>query len=369
MSAVVDGVPLCDLLERTGETWAFAAAEPLRADGTNPVVTSITQDSRAVGSGAVFCALRGSATDGHDYVASAVAAGAAAVVVERHITDEVIEIVVDDSRTATGELAAALYDHPDVALVAVTGTNGKTSVVTLVAHIVNACGGSAASMGTLTGALTTLAAPDFHAELQRHQHDGRTVVAAEVSSHALDQGRISGSRPAVSVFTNLSQDHLDYHDDMQDYFEAKARLFDDAFLAPAVIDVSGEWGAVLAERLAQSTPRTIVAVDGAGHVAGAELSSSSSTFTWRTHQIDLPLGGGFSVINAVLAAEASMLLGYDSGDIAAALAQMPQIPGRFEHVDQGQPFAVIVDYSHTPASIEAAIASARELTDLSLIHI
>lgn len=353
-------VRLDELLAQTRAPWV----EHLRSSlADSPEITSITQDSRTVTPGALFCALSGSNSDGHDHVGSAIEAGAAAVLVERHVTDAVPELLVTDARTAMGELAAAFNGHPDVQLVAVTGTNGKTSIVTLLAHIVNSCGGSAASMGTLTGSLTTLAAPEFHASLREHHEAGRNIVAAEVSSHALDQGRISGSIPAVSIFTNLSQDHLDYHESMESYFEAKARLFDEPFVAPAVIDVSDSWGARLVERLADSTPRTIVAVDGAGYVSGATLHHTSSEYTWRDHEVLLCLGGAFSVINAVLASEAAVILGYDVAGIVEALGTVPQIPGRFESIDQGQPFGVFVDYSHTPGSIDAAVESARTLTN------
>ena len=353
-------IALDELLARTRAPWTDSAASSISA---TPTITSITQDSRTVTNGALFCALRGSAFDGHDHVESAVDSGAVAVLVERHVTTRVPELVVANSRSATGELAAAFNDHPDVQLVAVTGTNGKTSVVTLVSHIINSTGGKAASMGTLTGSLTTAAAPDFHAALRDHALSGRNVVAAEVSSHALDQGRIAGSTPAVSIFTNLSQDHLDYHADMDDYFEAKAKLFGDDFVAPAIIEVSNPWGQRLADRLRSRSDRAVVAVDSADYIATARLEQTSSQFTWRGHEIDLPLGGAFSVTNAVLAAEAAVVLGLAPAEIARALSEAPQIPGRFETVDAGQPFAVVVDYSHTPASIEAAVASARNLTD------
>jgi len=359
-------IALDALLARAKAPWTQGAADALAKSlegSAVPLIRSITQDSRTVSDGALFCALRGHAFDGHDHVEAAVDAGAVAALVERHMTNRVPELIVDDARLATGEIAAAFNEFPEVLLVAVTGTNGKTSVVTLLAHIINSGDGSAASMGTLTGALTTAPAPEFHATLREHAEAGHTVVAAEISSHALDQGRIAGSAPAVSIFTNLSQDHLDYHADMDEYFEAKAQLFSDAFLAPAVIDVSDPWGAKLADRLAGSTPRTVVPVDGAGYIADAILDQGGSSFTWRDQMIDLPLGGAFSVTNAVLAAEASLLLGLKAHDIATALSAAPAIPGRFESVDAGQPFAVVIDYSHTPASVEAAVASARRLTD------
>ncbi len=342
-----------------------------------PEVTcsSITQDSRDVQPDAVFCAIRGHSVDGHDFLDGAIASGAVAIVIDAARsatanTGNVITILTGDTAKATGFLSAALWDQPtnNMALVAVTGTNGKTSVVTILAHIVNACGGQAASMGTLTGSLTTAAAPDFHAALAEHRTNGATVVAAEVSSHALDQQRIAGAVVAVAVFTNLSQDHLDYHADMEDYFLAKARLFGPDYNAPSVIDVSGDYGARLADMTAQrSSAAEMVRVEGNAIAHAGTLHEGSSTFTWRDRRIDLPLGGAFSVNNAVMAAEAAVLLGHTLDDVAAALRTVPAVPGRFESVDAGQPFAVIVDYSHTPASVAAAVDSARQLSDGKII--
>ncbi len=335
-------------------------------------VTAITQDSRAVVPGTLFCAVAGATLDGHDFVDSAIDAGAVAVVVERATTDRVPEVLTTDTRRATGYLAAAQSAQPSkhLDLVGVTGTNGKTSVVSLVAHIVRSCGDVAAAMGTLTGALTTAAAPEFQRSLRQHLVDGCSVVAAEISSHALDQQRIAGSDVSVAIFTNLSQDHLDYHADMEEYFEAKAQLFTDEFGADAVIDISDPWGARLAERIrelrstgALPADHELVTVDGAALIADARLEQRSSAFTWRGHAIELPLGGSFSVTNAALAAEAAVILGYDEAAIAAALHVAVPIPGRFESVDNGQPFAVVVDYSHTPASVTVAIESAREISD------
>lgn len=364
---------LDELLGKTRAPWAEPAAITLaEAADDPPEVTSITQDSRTVSAGALFCALQGSAVDGHEHIDAAIDAGAVAVVVERHITDRVPELIVADSRVATGELAAAFVGHPStfLDLVGVTGTNGKTSVVTLVAHIVTACGEPAASMGTLTGSLTTAAAPDFQQALRSHLQDGCAVVAAEISSHALDQRRVAGSEVSVAIFTNLSQDHLDYHPNMDDYFEAKARLFTPEFGADAIIDVSDSYGRQLADRVRSqreaglfSSDHELIEVDGAAEIAKATLAQQSSTFAWRGHDVELPLGGSFSVTNAILAAEAALALGYDEAKIAAALNLAAPIPGRFESVDMGQPFAVIVDYSHTPASVSIAVESAREIGD------
>ena len=349
------------------------AAALVGAADSDVLVSSITQDSRNVGSGSLFCAIRGQTADGHDYLESSVEAGAVAVLVERvhDGIDPAVQIVSADTPRATGYLAAALMGQPadSLSLVAVTGTNGKTSVVTILAHIVNACGGVAASMGTLTGALTTAAAPDFHAALAGHKDDGVTVVAAEVSSHALDQKRIAGANVAIAAFTNLSQDHLDYHSDMEDYFEAKARLFGAEYGADAVIDVSDEYGARLARMVEQSSVEgtALVRVAGDDIAHAGTLNEGSSTFIWRDRTIELPLGGAFSVNNSILAAEAAFLLGFEVDAVAAALGSVPPVPGRFESVDAGQPFAVVVDYSHTPASVAAAVESARQLTTGSVI--
>ncbi len=324
-----------------------------------PALTSITQDSRTVEHGSLFCAIRG-ASDGHAYISEAVDRGAAAVLVDHPTGATVPEVVVSDTREATGHLASAFWGHPSesLQLVGVTGTNGKTSIVSMIEHLVAFCGDASASMGTLTGSLTTSAAPEFQEALAGHRDDGCAVVAAEVSSHALDQKRIVGSRVRVAVFSNLSQDHLDYHQDMDDYFAAKARLFDPELSQSAVVDVSDEWG----RRLARRTTIETIEIDGGAIAAAAQLDQRTSTFVWRERTITLPLGGRFSVHNALLAAETCVLLGYAPETIAEGLESTPPIPGRFESIDAGQPFAVVVDYSHTPASIEAAVSSARALT-------
>lgn len=325
-------------------------------------VDSVTQDSRTVTSGSLFCAMRGARADGHDFLDVASKRGAAAVVVEhgRGPNSLPIPIIEVSSTTAAlGPIAALLSGHPsqDLQVVGVTGTNGKTTVVTLVAALANELGSAGASMGTLTGALTTQAAPEFQANMQQHVMSGTKVLAAEVSSHALEQGRVDGTHFAVAVFTNLSQDHLDYHSSMESYFAAKARLFRPELASHAVIDTSEQWGA----RLANETTLAVTAIDGAAAMRSASPTRSGMRFSWRDRDIDLPLVGRFNVANALLAAETMVVLGYDVDRIAEALTMVPAVPGRFEHIDRGQPFSVVVDYSHTPASLEIAIAAARDL--------
>lgn len=346
---------IASLLERLGPD----VATPPPAGDLSVLVDHVTQDSREARPGSLFCALVGTASDGHDFVSQAAAQGAAAALVERTVDADLVQLVVDDTRRWTGLLAAALEGMPSTSLdlVGVTGTNGKTSIVTIIEHIAVTCGLPASSMGTLTGSLTTDAAPGFQRQLRGYVESGHRVVAAEISSHALDQERVAGTTLAVSVFTNLSQDHLDYHPDMEHYFASKARLFESDRSKHAVIDTSDPWGA----RLAKMVSIPVTEVDGAAISQGATVNAGGSTFTWRDFEVSLPLGGRFSITNAVLAAEASVALGMSPADVAAALGSTPQIPGRFELIDEGQDFVVIVDYSHTPASVEAAVSSARDL--------
>jgi len=344
------------LLSRLG---ADSPTPPPEGD-LSVLVERLTIDSRDVGPGTLFCAIAGATVDGHDFVAQAAASGATAALVERRVDVEIEQLVVSDTRLWTGWLAAAVENRPSkhAQIVGVTGTNGKTSIVTLLEHIATSCGKSAASMGTLTGSLTTATAPEFQRALRQHVEDGVEIVAAEVSSHALDQERVAGTNFAVGVFSNLSQDHLDYHPTMEHYFDSKARLFDQGRTRHAVIDISDEWG----KRLADTTSIPATLIDGDSIAQAATLGPNGSRFRWRDREVALPLGGRFSVTNAILAAEACLALGLDEASIADALGTAPQIPGRFELVDAGQDFVVLVDYSHTPASVAAAVASARDLT-------
>lgn len=349
-------VSISTLLDRLGTD---APTPPPEGD-LSVLVEHITNDSREVRSGSLFCAIAGVGNDGHDFIEAAAEAGAAAAIVERRVDANLEQLVVEDSRLWTGWLSASFENQPskDLDVVGVTGTNGKTSIVTIIEHIAQSCGANAASMGTLTGSLTTAAAPGFQRALSTQRDAGSRVVAAEISSHALDQQRVAGTHFSVAVFSNLSQDHLDYHPSMEDYFSSKALLFEAGRSAHAVIDTSDEWGRRLADSI--SIPASLVAGESIARMA--EMHSTGSTFTWRDLEVSLPLGGRFGVVNAVLAAEACVVLGFAPTDIAAALGSAPQIPGRFELIDLGQDFGVLIDYSHTPASVAAAVASARDIT-------
>jgi len=326
-------------------------------------VTAVDFDSRAVTPGSLFCALRGEHADGHEHAAAAVAAGAVALVVERALELDVPQVVVPDSRAAMGLLAAAFHGDPSrrIAVVGVTGTNGKTTVTHLLAAVLEHAGRPTTIVGTLSGARTTPEAPDLQATFADAAEDPDAVVAMEVSSHAIELRRIAGTWFTVAVFTNLSQDHLDFHGTMDRYFAAKARLFEPERAAVGLVNRDDPWGRKLLDRMA--IPAVAWSVEDATDVV---LRPDGTSFTWQGQRIELSLAGRFNLANAVAAAEAARALGLTPEEIAAGLADARPVDGRFEPVGDG-PVAVLVDYAHTPDALDQALHSARELTDGRLI--
>jgi UDP-N-acetylmuramoyl-L-alanyl-D-glutamate--2,6-diaminopimelate ligase len=331
------------------------------------VITSVCLDSRQAGPGSLFACVRGAVTDGHRHAAEAVARGAAAIMVD-HVLDDagltvagsgpVPQLVVSDVRRCVGPVAATQFDNPSQALdvVGVTGTNGKTTTVSLVADVMAVAGRPCTVIGTLTGVRTTPEAPELQRRLAAARDHGSSVVAMEVSSHALDQHRVDGTRFAVAVFTNLSRDHLDYHGDMDSYFTAKARLFTPELCDHAVITVDDDAGRRLAASV--SVPVTTCSV---ADVSDVEMGPAGTGFTWRGQRVGLRLAGRFNVANAVAAATAATVLGVDPEVIAAGLATTEAVPGRFERVEAGQPFTVVVDFAHTPDALAQVLAAATEM--------
>jgi UDP-N-acetylmuramoyl-L-alanyl-D-glutamate--2,6-diaminopimelate ligase len=318
------------------------------------VVTAVTQDSVAVVPGALYCCVPGFRTDGHELAGAVVAAGAGALLVERRLDVAVPQVVVPSARRAVAAVAAAFHGHPDrsLAVVGVTGTNGKTTTAHLLAAICNAGGRPAAVIGTLTGARTTPEAPVLQAMLAAERDEGRDVVAMEVSSMALDQHRADAISFAVGVFTNFSQDHLDYHGSMERYFEAKAQLFEPGRVGAAVINVDDAWGRRLLEEL-----RVPAVTFGLGDAVDLDVGLTDSSFTWRGLPVHLALGGIHNVANGLAAAAAASVLEIEPADVAAGLATVGGVPGRFEAIEAGQPFVVLVDYAHTPDGLEQALRS------------
>jgi UDP-N-acetylmuramoyl-L-alanyl-D-glutamate--2,6-diaminopimelate ligase len=329
-----------------------------RSGPQHAMVEGVTLDSRQVAPGFLFACLRGAAVDGHDFAPAAVDAGASVLLVERELDLPVTQVVVDDSRAALGPLAAAFHGHPSeqLLLIGVTGTNGKTTTTHLLASILRAAGHRTEVIGTLSGRHTTPEAPDLHATLARFVHDGVTAVAMEVSSHALALHRVDGARFAVAVFTNLGRDHLDFHHTPERYFAAKARLFEPSQTAAAVVNVDDPHGRLLLDAAqVPTTPFSLTA-----DVEGLRITPAQCAFHWRGHDVTVPLGGRFNAENALGAATAAVVAGVDESVVVAGLAAAPPVPGRFEAVDEGQPFTVLVDYAHTPDGIREALDAARE---------
>ena len=306
----------------------------------------------------LFCCVPGRERDGHDFADEAIAAGAVALLTERALPVDVAQVVVDDARAATGIVAATLHGHPslDLVVVGVTGTNGKTTTTHLVANILREAGTRTEVLGTLSGARTTPEAPDLQRRLAAWRDEGVGAVAMEVSSHALALHRVDGTRFAVGVFTNLGRDHLDFHGTMEAYFQAKARLFAPEFLDRAVVNLDSPHGRLLADA-------PLVPTDGFSlrDADVRHLGSDRSEFVWRGHDVHLGLGGEFNVANALAAAGAASALGIPDSVIAAGLSRPVRVPGRFEVVDAGQPFSVVVDFAHTPDGLDALLRAATPL--------
>jgi UDP-N-acetylmuramoyl-L-alanyl-D-glutamate--2,6-diaminopimelate ligase len=256
-------------------------------------------------------------------------------------------------------VAASFFDHParSMTMVGVTGTNGKTTVTHLVRSILEHDGRSAATIGTLDGERTTPEAPALQRRLAELRASGHQAVAMEVSSHALSQHRADGIVFDVAAFTNLSRDHLDHHGTMEEYFAAKTQLFEPRRCRSAVINVDDPWGA----RLAGSAPGTTVVPVRRGDARDIELSVGRSSFRWRGRRVTVPLTGVFNVDNALLAATVCSTLGVDEDAVVGGLAGADPVPGRMEVVTAGPPVTVFVDYAHTPAGLDAVLATAREL--------
>jgi len=352
-------------LSQVAGALADAGIEHLRRGDAD--LAGVTHRTDAVGPGSLFCCVPGSRVDGHDLAAEAVAAGAAALLVERPLGLDVAELEVPSVRAAMGPVAARYWGDPSRALtvVGVTGTNGKTTTVALLRAVFERAGRRCEVLGTLTsgpgGPPTTPDAPDLQAQLAAWRDAGVEVVAMEVSSHALAMHRVDGTWFEATAFTTLGHDHLDLHGDIDSYFEAKALLFRPDRTRRAVVREDDEWGARLVERLAG----TEVEVRPYRLADAGDLTTvpEGSRFRLRGEDVVLPLHGRHNVANALCAAGIADWLGVDPATAAAGLGAAPVVAGRFELVDEGQPFTVAVDYAHTPDALQTVLDAARERAD------
>ncbi|HET9163029.1 MAG TPA: UDP-N-acetylmuramoyl-L-alanyl-D-glutamate--2,6-diaminopimelate ligase [Solirubrobacterales bacterium] len=342
-----------------------AAAEGARIVGDGGVeVADLAYDSRKVGAGTLFFCVPGERVDGHEFGGAAVEAGAVGLVVERELEVDVAQLVVGDARAAMAPVAARFFGDPtaELKVAGITGTNGKTTTAFLLREILESAQVQCGLLGTVKQVVggveeeverTTPEAIDLQRTFRR-MLDGRDVACAmEVSSHALALHRADAIHFDVALFTNLTQDHLDFHADMEDYFRAKRMLFE---MAPgtAIVNVDDPYGRRLAEEFECVT----------FSARGAEADLLAGEVGLET-----PLPGDFNLANALGAYAAAVALGVEPEAALAALAGATPPPGRFEPVDEGQPFAVLVDYAHTPDSLENVLRAARRLGDGRVISV
>lgn len=382
--AYTEPVPVTTLVARSGARLLVDPSAPEVA------VTGATLRGQDVRSGDLFAALQGARVHGADFAADAIAAGAAAILTDEAgaerpaIADTDLPVLVHpEPRAALGEIAAWIYGEPSLTLnvLGITGTSGKTTTTYLVESGLHAAGHTTGLIGTvetrvsgerLASAFTTPEAPDLQALFALMVEQGVTHVPMEVSSHALSLGRVNGTRFTIGAFTNLSQDHLDFHRDMDEYFAAKALLFDGRSTSEVVV-VDGDWGRRLV------TPQTITIGTEAGVDAAWRSSdivvapTGEQTFTLhapdgRTARASIPLPGEFNVANATLAAAILDTAGVPLETIVTGLASV-EVPGRMERVALGQPFAAVVDYAHKPAAVTEALRALRARTDGRIITV
>jgi UDP-N-acetylmuramoyl-L-alanyl-D-glutamate--2,6-diaminopimelate ligase len=346
-------------------------------------IAGISYDSRRITPGMVFVAVRGEHTDGHDHILEALERGAAAVVCERNgfITQRATKIKVADARQALAEAAAAYYDYPSSKLkvIGVTGTNGKTTVAFMVRHILEAAGTKTGLLGTvryevgervIPAQRTTPEALELQQMMAHMVRAGCQACVLEVSSHALEQRRVHGMKFDAAIFTNLTQDHLDYHETMEAYYQAKRKLFLDTpskASCAAILNTDDPYG----RRLAGEAQAEVLLSYGFGREAklratriqlGRDTTEMEVETPAGKFACHLPLIGRHNVYNALAALGAGLALNIDLRAIRTGLESMPPVPGRLERVEAGQAFGVFVDYAHTDDALRNVLMTLREVT-------
>lgn len=364
---------------RLEELVAGVAGARIRGDA-GAEITALAYDSRKVGPGTLFFCVPGEKVDGHDFGLAAAAAGAAALVVERELEVAIPQVVVADARAAMAPLAARFWAEPtaELRVLGVTGTNGKTTTAFLIREILEAADIQCGLLGTVKQVVagveeeverTTPEAIELQATFRRMLEGGDRACAMEVSSHALALHRADAIHFEVALFTNLTQDHLDFHADMEDYFRAKRMLFSAAGAATRIVNVDDPYG----RRLADEFECVTFSAEGATadySASAVEFDAGGARFTVNGEiEVRTGLPGHFNVANALGAFAAARALGVAAETAATGLARAARVPGRFEPIDEGQDFAVLVDYAHTPDSIENVLRAARRLTTGRLISV
>ncbi|HXS33219.1 MAG TPA: UDP-N-acetylmuramoyl-L-alanyl-D-glutamate--2,6-diaminopimelate ligase [Solirubrobacterales bacterium] len=342
-------------------------------------VGSLAYDSRKVGAGTLFFCVPGEKMDGHEFGPAAVEAGAVALVVERELDLPVAQVVVDDARAAMAPFAARFWGDPtgELRVVGVTGTNGKTTTAFLIREVLETAGIQCGLLGTVRQVVggveeeverTTPEAIDLQATFRRMLEAGDRACVMEVSSHALALHRADAIHFEVALFTNLTQDHLDFHAGMEDYFQAKRLLFEMGPKA-SIVNVDDSYGRRLAEEF-ECTTFSTEGVNADFTAQNVSFDTSGASFTVGGEvAVRTGLPGHFNVANALGAFAASAALGVSPEVATEGLGRAERVPGRFEPVEEGQAFAVLVDYAHTPDSLENVLRAARRLTEGRLITV
>lgn len=353
--------------------------QPAQVVGDTSIqIKDVVYDTNDVTPGALFCCIPGQHFDGHDFAKEAIERGASALLVERLLDVEVPQAQLASVREVIGPLSSKFFGDPSakLKLVGVTGTNGKTTTTYFLADIGRALGVSSAFTGT-TGTQvgdehwplerTTPEAPDLQRLLSRLVEVGVTFAAMEVSSHALAQQRVHGTRFSVVGFTNLSHDHLDYHADLDDYFAAKARLFNASYSDQAAINVDDPYGLQLVQIASDAgmSVSRVSLLDNTADICARDiaLSENFSSFVLdvkgKSVHVELPLLGNHNIANALMAAACAFAIGAPVETIAEGLSTTQVVPGRVERIDAGQPFTVMVDYAHSPHSLYSVLTALR----------
>ena len=340
-------------------------------------VTGLAYDSRKVERGDLFFCMPGTLRDGHSFAHEVATAGAAALVVERPTGAGIPEIRVRDARRAMGRIAAEFYGRPadDLLVLGVTGTNGKTTTAYLLESILERAGKHPGLVGTIEtrfagrtrpGVRTTPESVDLQALFAEMKDAGTGSVAMEVTSHALVLHRVEGIRFRAASFTNLTQDHLDFHSGMEDYFEAKRALFTPERSDAGAVNVDDPYGRKILESADVPCVSFGTAPDADIRATDVDVRPDGTTFVLRWEAGELPiassLAGAFNVYNCLAAAATALQAGLSPDAIAGGIAGVAAVPGRFESIVKGQPFAVVVDYAHTPDSLDNVLRAARSLT-------
>ena len=362
-----------------------AALAPARVVGPAPApvdVRELAYDSRAAVPGTLFFCVQGERDDGHAFASEAIERGAVALVVERPLDVNVPQLVVGDARAAMAAAAVEFYDHPSRELVVagVTGTNGKTTTCFLLFAILAAAGRRPGLLGTIESRVggerrpalrTTPEAIDVQRVLREMLDVGDRTCAMEATSHGAQLGRLDGVHFSALAFTNLSRDHLDFHGTLEEYFAAKRSLFVTEDPPPAALNVDDDHGRRLVDELRALGHERLITFgfgpDADVRAEGVDLSGGGASFTAAGISLRTRLLGRFNVENALAAVAVARLLELPDDAISQGVEAVRGVPGRFEAVDEGQAFSVVVDYAHTPDSLENALRTARELATGSVV--